>query len=335
GSNNSANGYYLAKLDAANNWVGSPEALIIKPLETFNLNFPMLDPSKLGGTRIIKVEANFTDQLKTFNFSPQKTVTSPKTAISSKLIEGDKLANNEVNTNHFIQMELYMVEDNKIFGDPVYLVGSNYYKISGASNSTSNNPIMLYDETIDGTVNQSAQSNFNDFNTEEYIGKPLGVGFNNLTEGQSYTFRLNLFEGSIFNKVELLSADKFYLLDKKSSEIKELDSNSVITFVADSNNNSRFEIYWNQSPKNLDTNDINKNLSTYIYKDNSQHKIRFEERNSSATIEVYDISGKLINVNKNIYTNEDFSLNLPLKSVYVIIIKYKNGKVASLKTINN
>ncbi|MGV0921433.1 T9SS type A sorting domain-containing protein [Empedobacter falsenii] len=324
GSTSSANGYYLAKLDVNNNWTGSPEALIIKPLETFNLNFPMLDPSKLGGTRIINVQANFTDNLKTFSNTPSVTVLPKSGAKSSNLSQND-----------FVQMELYMTNDNMVIGDPVYLVGTTYYSTGGASKSVSNNSIYLFDEKVEGGVNLESQSNFNDFNTNDYIGKPLGIGFNNLTEGNSYTFRLNLFEESIFNKVEKLANGKFYLLDKKKDEVKEIDSNSIISFTADNNNNERFEIYWNESPKTLATNENNLNKSTLIYKENSNHKIRFEFNNTTANIEIYDLAGRKVQENKNLTTNTDYTLNLPSKAIYVVKITYNNGKVISTKVVNN
>ena len=72
-----------------------------------------------------------------------------------------------------------------------------------------------------------------------------------------------------------------------------------------------------------------------IYKENSNHKIRFEFNNTTANIEIYDLAGRKVQENKNLTTNTDYTLNLPSKAIYVVKITYNNGKVISTKVVNN
>ena len=59
----------------------------------------------------------------------------------------------------------------------------------------------------------------------------MGIGFNNLVVGNEYELRFNLYEGSIFNEVKDLSADKFYLLDKETQKVSEISSANSYKFV--------------------------------------------------------------------------------------------------------
>lgn len=144
---------------------------------------------------------------------------------------------------------------------------------------------------------------------------------------------MRLFEQSILNKVDNFSLGKYYLLDKSKNNVVEIDANTQIKFVANPNINNQFELYWNEPPQVLGTDDLNKNNATYIYKDNTSKYVRFENSNTSAKIEIYDLTGRLISRNVDVSTNSDYKLNLAT-GVYVVVITYKDGKVVSQKTIN-
>lgn len=122
----------------------------------------------------------------------------------------------------------------------------------------------------------------NQFNSNDYVGKPIRVGFNNLIDAHSYTINLRLFEQSILNRVDNLSIGKYYLLDKLKNELIEIDSNTSINFTANSNINNQFELYWNEKPINLGTSEIEKSNSRFIFKENTNKYVRFEKNNTSA-----------------------------------------------------
>ena len=330
--------YHKAMYDGTQ-WSGDPQALLIRPLETFNLNFAMINPTNLGSTRILDVEVKFNDNHKTYSYSPSGSLgTTPipygRVAANSLRTEStsQKLASN---TYNFYQAGIFLVNNNKILGSPAFLVGSNYNTESGTA-STNTNDIYAFGINSDTSVAYNSKKDFNTFNSDTYIGKPMGIGFNNLVIGNEYELRFNLYEGSIFNEVKDLSADKFYLLDKETQKVSEVSSANSYKFVVSNNDyNSRFEVYWKSySPQGTLGTDVvnNTNKSTFVYYDNGSNKIRFE-KSSKANIQIYEMGGKLVSDIANVATVNDYLLKLENNKAYIILVKYEDGTVRTLKTI--
>ena len=128
---------------------------------------------------------------------------------------------------------------------------------------------------------------------------------------------------------------KYYILDKKTNKTEVVDANTKITFVADNTINDRYEFYWNALPESLSTNDnlTSKNV-TYLYSNNGNQYIKFEQNNTTADIAIYDLAGRQISYKTNVSTNNDHQLNLVAAGVYLVKISYKDGKVVTKKTIN-
>ena len=331
--------YHKAMFDGTQ-WTGDAQALLIRPFETFNLNFPLIDPSatKLG-SRIIDIEVKFGDNHKTYSYSPSGTIGStpvPYGRVSSGALKTEsttqKLASN---TYNFYQAGIFLVNNDKILGSPAFLVGSNYNTESGSA-STNTNDVYAFGINPDTSVAYNSKKDFNTFNTDTYIGKPMGIGFNNLVVGNEYELRFNLYEGSIFNEVKDLSADKFYLLDKETQKVSEISSANSYKFVVSNNNyNSRFEVYWKSySPQGTLGTDVvnNTNKSTFVYYDNGSNKIRFE-KSSKANIQIYEMGGKLVSDIASVATVNDYLLKLENNKAYIILVKYEDGTVRTLKTI--
>ena len=330
--------YHKAMYDGTN-WTGDAQALLIRPLETFNLNFAMINPTNLGGTRILDVEVKFNDNHKTYSYSPSGSLgTTPipygRVAANSLRTEStsQKLASN---TYNFYQAGIFLVNNNKILGSPAFLVGSNYNTESGTASTNTNN-IYAFGIKPDASVAYDSKKDINTFNSNTYVGKPMGIGFNNLVVGNEYEFRFNLYEGSIFNEVKDLSADKFYLLDKETQKVSEVSSANSYKFVVSNNDyNSRFEVYWKSySPQGTLGTDVvnNTNKSTFVYYDNGSNKIRFE-KSSKANIQIYEMGGKLVSDIANVATVNDYLLKLENNKAYIILVKYEDGTVRTLKTI--
>lgn len=329
GSTNVNADYYKARLDENNAWQGNAEALLIRPFETFNLNFPTVSPSGLGGTRIINVEVDFNDNHKTFAYTPVGPVTTTGGKVSNR--SADAIVSNP---DSFYQAEIFLTKDDSVLATPVYLVGSNYYQESSDASSL-NNGLFVYGSDAAGNIAYDSKKDINEFNSLEYVGKPLGLGFNNLQTGDTYELRFNLYEGSIFNKVKNLTDGIFYILDKNSNAVSEISADKSYSFVASDNADTRFEIYWKEMKPagSLNTGDVVKG-STVVYKDLGAHKVRFEKSSPKANIEVYDMSGKLVLSDKDVVTANDYVLDLPNSAVYVIKVIYQSGDVRTLKMIN-
>lgn len=331
--------YHKAMYDGVQ-WSGDPQALLIRPLETFNLNFALINPTNLGATRILDVEVKFGDNHKTYSYSPSGSLgTTPipygRVAVSSLRTEAtaQKLASN---TYNFYQTGIFLVNNDKILGSPTFLVGSSYNTESGSA-STNTNDIYAFGINPDtSSVAYTSRKDFNTFNSETYIGKPMGIGFNNLVLGNEYELRFNLYEGSIFNEVKDLSTDKFYLLDKETQKVSEISSANSYKFVVSNNDyNSRFEVYWKSyTPQGTLGTDVVNNAknSTFVYNDNGSNKIRFE-KSSKANLQIYEMGGKLVSDIPNVATVNDYLLKLENNKVYIILVKYDDGTVRTLKTI--
>jgi len=341
-------------------WIGNPDALLVKPYETFHIDYYQFKTADNNSGFVTDARVSLTQRQKTFNygFTTTGTAGSPPSApylysrsstnneqnsLSSLLNNEELKAKGLVTDFDFTQLELFLsdTDENILQGNAAYLANSNFMVTGNAQVPTSgrvavDNPVFFFEETKDGEVLTNVQSLSNHFNSEDYIGKPLAVGFNNLIEGKEYRLNLNLYEYSILNRVENLNLGKYYLLDTKTNKVVDVNGNTELTFVYDDSTNERFKFYWNESPKTLSTDDINKNNTTYLYTNNNKEQyIRFEQSNTTADINIYDLTGRQIFTKSSISTNTDFKLefnNIP--SVYVVKITYKDGKTVTKKTIN-
>lgn len=342
--------YFIAKYDGTQ-WVGSAEALLVRPMEAFFLDFPTLNTRNLGST-IVELEVNFTDKHKTFDHVPSaKSTTSIGLTASllnfennlSGMMMARDISYNNIQKYNLHQLEIVLSKDSAVQASPVYIVGTNYNKESG-SVSTSAEKIFVYG-VKDGAVAYDSQKNFNEFNTDTYIGKPLGIGFGNLQEGQTYQLRFALYEDSIFNKVDAFKNGVFYLKDNISNKVSQINPNEVVSFVANANVAKRFEVYWKQAPQVTTTKPVETkveqstttvtNQSTVIYKDEGLNKVRFENISNTVKVEVFNVAGILISSKSGVSTNNDYTLNLGSEGMYVVRVVYQNGEVRTLKVVNN
>lgn len=332
-------------------WAGNPDALIIRPYEYFEVDYYTLAQAANNNSRIVSAYYEFTDKQKTFDYTHTRVenvgVYARGTANSlthqARPNSLESVLNNEnlksrglIAPNDFTQVEFFLIQNNAIVGDAAYLVNSDFYTTGNAtSTKLIDNPIMLLEEDANGEVYPNAQTLLNQFNSLDYVGKPLRLGFKNLVNGQQYNIKIRLFEYTILNQVDNLSLGQYYLLDKTTNEITEVDSSTQITFVANDNINDRFEFYWNQAPeRNLATDDLNSKNKTFVYTNEDSKYVRFENNNGKAKIEIYDLTGRLISRETNISTEYDHKLKLNgIPSIFVVKITYDNGKVVNEKII--
>ena len=336
--NNTAGSTYHRAMYNGTQWVGDPQALLIRPLETFNLNFARIDPTALGSTRILDVEVKFGDAHKTYSYTPTGSVTAgpiPYGRVSGGSKTNAVAQSLALNSYNFYQAGIVLINNDKVLGSPTFLVGTNY-NTESATTSTNTNNIYAFGIKPDASVAYDSKKDINTFNSNTYVGKPMGIGFNNLVVGNEYELRFNLYEGSIFNEVKDLSTDKFYLLDKETQKVSEVSSANSYKFVVSNNDyNSRFEVYWKSySPQGTLGTDVvnNTNKSTFVYYDNGSNKIRFE-KSSKANIQIYEMGGKLVSDIANVATVNDYLLKLENNKAYIILVKYEDGTVRTLKTI--
>ena len=346
--------YHVARLNYKGVWEGAEEALIIRPTETFQLYFPSISLENIfGNDRILAINVNFKDEHKTFSHRPGVDVTEKTNADLN--IPGIKtnadLNISGIKTNsissirtasvgkirkevpNFHQLKISLVQDNQQLGNPVFLVGADYKKEEGEKSGNSN-AVFLYG-VKDNEIEYKSKKEFNGFNSLSYVGKPLGVGFNHLTKGQTYRLLFGLYEGNIFNKVDKTS--EFFLKDTKTNEVTQIDPKKDYTFVADEDVEKRFVIYWKALPESkvLSTANVEHTTqTTLIYEEAGKSKIRFENISNLANVSVYNASGRLVNTTNNVPTNIDYVLDVNITGVYMVKVTYRNGEVRTLKFVN-
>lgn len=339
-------------------WLGNPDALLVKPYETFHIDYYQFSRANNNAGFVTDARVILGDNQKTFitSYAGKPNLSSDgipglfsRSSINTnsqlendlqKLLSDEKLkAKGLVTDFDFTQLELFLsdTQDNLLQGNATYLANANFMatgQTTAPSNKiTVNNPVYFLEETNQGDV-YDYQTVSNQFNSEDYIGKPLHVGFNDLEEGKEYRLNLNLYEYSILNKVDKLNLGKYFILDKSTNKVSEVDGNTEVIFTADGNENSRFEFYWNESPKTLSTDDLTNNNTTYLYTNNGNQFIKFEQKNTTANINIYDLTGRQIFNKSAVVTNQDFMLSFSnIPSVYVVKITYKDGKTVTKKTI--
>ena len=335
--------YYAARLNYAGEWEGAAEALIIRPTETFQLYFPAISLATVfGNDRILAVNVNFEDRHKTFSHSPVATVTAKTNADlnipglktnSVSALRTASVGKIRKEVPNFHQLKISLVQDNQQLGNPVFLVGADYKKEEGQASGNSN-AVFLYGVN-NNEIEYKSKKEFNGFNSLSYVGKPLGVGFNHLTKGQTYRLLFGLYEGNIFNKVDKTS--EFFLKDTKTNEVTQIDPKKDYTFVADDDVEKRFVIYWKALPESkvLSTANVERaTQTTLIYEEAGKSKIRFENISNLANVSVYNASGRLVNTTNNVPTNIDYVLDVNITGVYMVKVTYRNGEVRILKFIN-
>ncbi|MFV0144945.1 T9SS sorting signal type C domain-containing protein [Empedobacter falsenii] len=328
-------------------WTGNWQALLIKPYETFYIDYYTLNRQTTGnGSRIVTTNLNITDKNKTFayDYTGYQTgkdglpgVFNRSEKNISNLLEDEELkAKGLVTDFDFTQLELYLSQENTIQGSPAYLLNANFMETGNSTTpNVVNNPIFFYEEDKDGNILTNAQTISNSFNNEDYVGKPLRIGFNNLEIGKKYQLNLNLYEYSILNKVKDLKLGKYYLYDNLTNKVINVNESTELTFIADDKINNRFEFYWNELPSKLGTDDLNEDKVTYLYSNNGNQYVKFEQTNTTADISIFDLTGRQIFYKTNIVTNTNYKLNLTnIPNVYVVKIVYKDGKTVTKKTIN-
>lgn len=340
--------YYISKFDGTQ-WTGDAEALLIRPTETFQLYFPTLNPVALGGTRIVNIKVDFNDNHKTFDHVPSaKSTTSTGLVTMGTGFRSMSTLSKTANLRlDFHQLKLSLAKDNTLLGTS-FLVGTNYNKESGET-TPSEKPIFMYGVNTN-EIAYDSKKEINEFNSLSYIGKPLGIGFNNLTHGETYQLAFNLYEGSIFNEVKKPS--EFFLLDTKTEEVTRIDPSKTYGFVADEDIAKRFVVYWKQAPmskkeeqkkaveikapETIKPSNIANSSSqnTVIYEEIGKGKIRFENISNKADVQVYNVSGRLVYTTTDVPTNIDYTINVKAPGMYVVKVTYQNGEVRTLKFIN-
>jgi len=325
------------------NWSGSPDALIVRPFETFVIG---LDRN----TEMTQGTFTFNDDMKTFS----STSKADEDGLFGKMIGNSVMeATSARSTFYQLRLKLYNSDD-QYTRNEVYVVvmppasvqngvpeklESEYADFNGRTG------FYLAQENADGSeVTTSDRKLYINAVNFKYASKPIQLFFNRkANDYEGYYVKADLFYRDIFHKldpedVNFYGNNSFYFYDKFEDVLLPITTDfSYYIEISDEPVDTRYQVFWNGGPQQNKAamgSDELTSSETIIYKDHDTHKIRFNKEWSSADIKVYDLTGKNILTHEGVKTDVDFELKLPQKGVYVVKIESNTGGFYTQKIIN-
>lgn len=331
-------------------WSGNPEALVIKPFETFILGL-YHDADRTT------YNFDFNDNLKTFESVPGVGGFAGNTTVNDKMNTGTLVMAFDPTsaTKHvFYQLGLRLYDaDDNYTNNEVYVVVGAVNKVQNGTNDKYESEYADFDnrtgfylaqENADGSEVTSTDRKLyiNAVNTQ-YEAKPIQLFFNRkANDSEGYYVKSSLFYGDIFHQLDsedlnFYGNNSYYFYDKTDDILLPIDTEFSYYIEPSSNSlESRYQVFWNGGPQQNKLNVEEKILpgsQTFVYKNQEKQMVRFSDEFSTAEIKVYDLSGRNILTHTNVKTDLDFELNLPAKGVYVVKILSDTGVTYTQKII--
>ena len=322
------------------------------------------------GTFEIKLSAGTTPldfgQLRKFAYSPSSSATSTYNdgvTVQSKSPNGEsllselselstsstaKIANARLSNSSVKQLGVIALDaDGKELGRTYYVVYA--HGVSGQPTNlttqvTANSRTVIgtFEESKKGGVDEDLINSYwlyiNEANENDFKGKEVPMRIYS-SDVKSLAFEiLENAEDIADGQERLSSGESFYIFDGKKHVL--IGNNKKISVSSDAN----FGLYYgkpaelvSQSQKNAIT-AIQKPSATILAYDESiaAHKILFDPEWKKATVQVFDLSGRLIFSQANVdATKGEFVVNLPsaVRGTYVVTAVSETGKKFSQKVI--
>lgn len=301
--------------------VGNFNTLVIKPLGTFKIKL-----------RDNTAQTMDFDNLRRFNTTPRVEGTSYGVTAAK-------------NANSIKQLGVLALDANgNQIGETYYVVAPQFNTGNFANPSVSSVQAMTntsaiiqtFEETAAGGVDQNYASTYrlyiNEANEANYLGKriDLNVFGSNVA---SLKFEIRDDTTLVPNGTHTLSSGTGFYYTIGNGQAVQVQQGGVVPV-----NNSNYGLYYG-TPQNvvLNTNEIkptsrtlvtfNPNISNYI--------VRFDPDWKSASVEVFDISGKLIISEKSIKTSSDFVIKLDsgIKAGYIVRVVGNDGTIVNTKIL--
>jgi len=273
------------------------------------------------------------DNLRRFSATPRAATTS----------YGVTAAKN-INSGTIKQLGVLALDANgNQIGETYYVVSPNYAtgyiqdpSVSSVQALTSTSAIIqTFEETATGGIDQNYSSAYrlyiNEANETNYLGKRIDMNvFGNNIASLKFQIREN---GSLVadNTHTLSSGTGFYynVGNGQSVQIKQGDTIPV--------SNSNYGLYYGAPQSVLGTGEIKPQSRTLItyHPSIENYIVRFDPEWKSASIEVFDASGKLVISEKSVKTNSDYVIKLDsqLKAVYVVKVVGNDGTIVNSKIL--
>ena len=331
--------------------IGDVKQVIVRPMGTFEIKLsgPSVRVLDFGQLRKFAYEAN-TSNTSTYNggvtvqseSSNKDFVLSELSTNSTVKIGNAKLSNSSVKQLGVIALDA----DGKELGRTYYVVYADGVsgqptKFSSQVTANSKTIIGTFEESKKGGVDEDLINSYwlyiNEANENDFKGKevPMRIYSHDV---KSLAFEILENAEDIANGQERLSSgESFYIFDGKKHVL--IGNNKKISI---SSTDAEFGLYYGKpaelvSQKNTIAT-IQKPSATILAYDESiaAHKILFDPEWKKATVQVFDLSGRLIFSQANVdATKGEFVVNLPsaVRGTYVVTAVSETGKKFSQKVI--
>ncbi|WP_176764926.1 T9SS type A sorting domain-containing protein [Chryseobacterium taihuense] len=307
--------------------LGNLPSLIIKPLNTFKI--------KLRNN--ISQTLDF-DNLRRFAYTPRiEGAGNPYSVTAAKN-----------NSGTIKQLGILALDSsgNQI-GETFYVVAPHYTTghINNPSlgsvqalTSSTGAIIQTFEESVNGGVDSNYSSTYrlyiNEANESNYLGKriDLSVFGQNVT---SLKFEVREDMALIPSGTHALSTGTgFYYITGSNGNPVQIHQGDIIPV-----NNSNYGLYYGtpQTNGSLNTIDLNTKSRTLITYNPiiDQHIVRFDSDWKTASVEVFDVSGKLIISEKSVKTDSDYVIKLDssIKAMYIVKVIGNDGTIVNGKIL--
>ena len=334
--------------------IGDVKQVIVRPMGTFEIKLsgPSVRVLDFGQLRKFAYEAN-TSNTPTYNGGVTvQSKSSNKEFSLSELSELStnstaKLANAKLSGSTVKQLGVIALDaDGKELGRTYYVVYADGIsgqptKFSSQVTANSKTIIGTFEESKKGGVDEDLINSYwlyiNEANENDFKGKevPMRIYSPNV---KSLAFEiLENAEDIADGQERLSSGESFYIFDGKKHVL--IGNNKKISI---SSTDAEFGLYYGKpaelvSQKNTIAT-IQKPSATILAYDESiaAHKILFDPEWKKATVQVFDLSGRLIFSQANVdATKGEFVVNLPnaVRGTYVVTAVSETGKKFSQKVI--
>ena len=303
---------------------GNLPALIIKPLGTFKIKLKDSSAQTLAF-----------DNLRRFNYTVREDGTSYAVTAAK---------NGSVGTMKQLGVLALDANGNQI-GETYYVVSPDFItgQISAADSqnsiqatTTTNAIIQTFEESITGGADQNLASNYrlyiNEANEVNFRGKKIDLSIFG-SQVASLKFEIRDDTALIPNGNHLLSSGTGFYYSKADGQVHEARQGDVIPV-----NGANYGVYYG-APQNvtLSTTDLAKKSRTVVTynPEISNYIVRFDPSWKSASVEVFDASGKLVIGEKSVKADSDYVIKLDskIKAMYVVKILGNDGTLVNTKIL--
>lgn len=305
---------------------GDVDKLVIKPLQSFTIK------RSNGAASYDFPFAN----LRRFAFAARTSFTGP---IS---VTGAKNANRSNSGSTIKQLGVIALDaDGNEMGRTYFVVYPNGVsgfnpEVSTQATAGKDNVIGTFEEkAVDGGVDTNYASQYwlyiNEANEQDFKGKPLEMDLYSPAI-KSLKFEIRENAQLVDAGVKVLSTGTGFYYKDASGNISEASQDSVIPV-----NGSQYNLFYGKPDAVLATGNAEAKPSRTVIVYNQSidnYIVRFDSTWKKADIQVYDLSGKLIMLKKNVPANQDFTIPLSKDNrAYIVTAVSESGVKAVAKII--